>query len=194
MRKTLMVSVCILLFVLCAGIAGAQVSSSGNVYIGYSYYNTNLAPSRSGLNGWQGTLEGKVLPVLGIVADITGHYGSTDLGQACPVVPVFTGPGGCVNFNVTTHLYEVMFGPRVGVQIGKLRPFAEFEAGVGHVSGVGNGTNNTDTSLSTAAGGGVDYKIFHALAWRVQGDYVYTHFFSAGQNNVRISTGIVLRF
>jgi hypothetical protein len=32
------------------------------------------------------------------------------------------------------------------------------------------------------------------MAWRVEGDYVHTRFFSAGQNNVRISTGIVLRF
>jgi opacity protein-like surface antigen len=189
----------ILMFGLYAGIAGAQVPTSGNVYFGYSYFNTNLAAindsnqgsSRGGLNGWQGTLEGKVFPLLGIVADLTGEYGSLDLGGVCPVVPVGGGPGGgCTTFSLTTHEYNVMFGPRVGTTIGKIRPFAEFEIGVGHVSTTGE----SDTSLATAVGGGMDYKLFRAVALRAEGDYVHTHFFSAGQNNVRISTGIVFRF
>jgi len=193
MRKIVIVAA--LLAVLCfhAATATAQVPTAGNVYFGYSYYNTNMAPSRGGLNGWQGTLEGKVLPVLGIVADITGQYGSLNLGQICPVIPVGIVPqpgSGCSNFSVSTHLYEAMFGPRVGVPIGKFRPFAEVEVGVGHVSA----QSLTATTYATAVGGGIDCKIFHALAWRVQGDYVHTHFFSTGQNNVRISTGLVLRF
>ena len=32
------------------------------------------------------------------------------------------------------------------------------------------------------------------IAWRFQGDYVHTSFFGTTQNNVRISTCIVLRF
>jgi opacity protein-like surface antigen len=191
MRKTIIVAAfSILTFGLCAGIAGAQVPTSGNVYFGYTYYNTDLAPTRGGLNGWQGTLEGKLLPLLGIVADVTGQYGSLDLGQICPVVPVGGGGGGCSTFNLTTHEYNVLFGPRVGMTIGKFRPFGEFEIGVAHVSA----STVSNTTFATAVGGGMDYKIFHAVAWRVEGDYVHTHFFSAGQNNVRVSTGLVLRF
>jgi hypothetical protein len=89
MRKTVIVAAfAVLAFGLCAGIAGAQVPTSGNVYFGYTYYNTNLAPNRGGLNGWQGTLEGKLFPLVGIVADLTGQYGSLDLAEVCPVVPV----------------------------------------------------------------------------------------------------------
>ncbi len=191
MRKTVIVGVLsMLMFGLSAGIAGAQVPTSGNVYFGYSYYNTNLAPNRGSLNGWQGTLEGKVLPLLGIVADISGQYGSLNLGEICPVVPVGLGGGGCTTFNLSTHEYDVLFGPRVGVTIGKFRPFGEFEIGVGHVSA----GSESNTSFVTALGGGVDCKIFHVLAWRVEGEYVHTRFFSGGQNNARISTGIVLRF
>lgn len=189
MRKILTVAISALIFGLYPGMANAQAPISGNVYFGYSYYNTNLAPNRGGLNGWQGALEGKVLPVLGIVADITGQYGSLDFGVICPVVPV-GGGGGCASFNPSTHVYEALFGPRIGAPIGKFRPFGELEIGVGHLSSA----SQTDTSLATATGGGVDYKILHVLAWRVQGDYVHTRFFNAGQNNVRISTGIVLRF
>src|SRR5580765_4372598 len=61
-------------FLLFAGTAAAQ--SSGNIFFGYSYYNTNLLGGRNGLNGWEGSLEGKVLPVIGIVGDVSGHYGS----------------------------------------------------------------------------------------------------------------------
>ena len=100
MRKSVIVAAfSVLTFGLCAGIAGAQVPTSGNVYFGYTYYNTNLAPNRGGLNGWQGTLEGKLFPLLGIVADLTGQYGSLDLGEICPVVPVGGGGGGCTTFN-----------------------------------------------------------------------------------------------
>ena len=193
MKKTVIVAAfSILMFGLCAGIAGAQDPTAGNVYFGYSYYNTSLMSNRGGLSGWQGTLEGKVVPGLGIVADLTGHYGSPGFGEICPVVP--PGPpgsgGGCTSFDVTTHVYEAMFGPRIGVPIGKFRPFGEFEIGVGHVSAAGQ----TDTKFATALGGGLDYKILHLLAWRVEGDYVHTHFFSVGQSSARISTGIVLRF
>jgi opacity protein-like surface antigen len=190
MRKHVIIAaLSILILGLDSGIAGAQVPSSGNVYFGYTYYNTDLAPNRGGLNGWQGTLEGKIFPLLGIVADLTGQYGSLGLGQACPVTPG-TLPGGCVSVNVSTHVYEAMFGPRIGVPIGKFRPFGEFEVGVGHVSAA----SQTNTSFATAVGGGVDYKLLRAVAWRLQGDYVHTSFFSTGQSNLRISTGIVLRF
>ena len=52
----------------------------------------------------------------------------------------------------------------------------------------------SDTSFAAASGGGLDYRIIRPIAWRFQGDYVSTHFFSTYQTNVRLSTGIVLRF
>jgi len=75
--------------------------------------------------------------------------------------------------------------------VGKFRPFAEALFGAGHVSTNGVGS---DSSFATALGGGLDYRIIRPIAWRFQGDYVQTRFFGNTQNNVRISTGIVLRF
>jgi hypothetical protein len=80
----------------------------------------------------------------------------------------------------------------VSVSVGKIRPFAEALFGAAHVS-VNNG-GPSDTSFATALGGGIDYRIIRPIAWRFQGDYVQTRFFGATQNNVRFSTGIVLRF
>jgi opacity protein-like surface antigen len=186
MRKALVILFSIVATV---GFAAAQVPN-GNVYFGYTYYNTDLSLNRGNLNGFQATLEGKLVPVLGIVADITGHYGSLPF-PVCPVVPVGGGGGPCPAENASAHQYEVMFGPRVSFPVGKFRPFGEFEFGVGHVNTNGFGS---DTSYATALGGGLDYKIFGPVAWRLEGDYLRTHFFSVGQNNFRFSTGIAIRF
>jgi hypothetical protein len=165
--------------------ANAQVPTSGNVFFGYSYVNTSPFfgwTKRADLNGWEGSLEGKVLPWVGLVADFSGHYGAQITGTC----PAQTCPGN-VNFNEQ----NILFGPRVSVSIGKIRPFAQALFGASHISSDGAGS---DTSVATAVGGGLDYKIIRPVAWRFQGDYVRTRFFGATQNNIRISTGIVFRF
>ena len=195
MRKTVIVAAfAVLAFGLCAGIAGAQVPTSGNVYFGYTYYNTNLAPNRGGLNGWQGTLEGKLFPLLGIVADLTGQYGSLDLGEICPVVPVGGGGGGCTTFSLSTHEYNAMFGPRVGTTIGKFRPFGEFEIGVGHVSA----SSESNTSFAMALGGGMDFQMTRAFTLRIL-NVEYTRAWVrdlpgfAAPNGLQFKAGLVLR-
>jgi opacity protein-like surface antigen len=170
-----------------SGLAPAQVPS-GNVYLGYTYYNTDLGVGGGNLNGFEATLEGKLVPVLGIVADITGHYGTLSFPNPAATCPVNV---TCGPINANAHQYEVMFGPRLSIPAGKFRPFAEFEIGVGHVTTNGFGS---DTSYATAVGGGLDYKIFGPVAWRLEGDYVRTRFFSEGQNNFRFSTGVAVHF
>jgi hypothetical protein len=88
-------------------------------------------------------------------------------------------------------VYEALFGPRFSASFGRFRPFGEFEFGVGHVRANGFAA---DTSFATALGGGLDYRILGPIAWRFQGDYVSTHLFGVHQNNVRLSTGVVIRF
>lgn len=172
-----------------AGLASAQIPTAGNVFFGYSYYNTNLSSfNRANTNGWEASVEGKFLPFIGIVADFDAHYGSPQaIPVACPIgIPVCP-PIESGDF--TEHNY--LFGPRASFSVGKIRPFAQVLIGAGHVH-VNNG--GSDTSFATAVGGGLDYKFFKVLAWRVQGDYIHTNLFNVAQNNVRISTGIVLRF
>lgn len=171
---------------LLGSLAAAQVPTSGNVFFGYSYYNTDISTlGRSSANGWEGSLEGKVFPFLGIVADFDGHYGSPSYPSFCSLC---TSP---TSVSASTPQHNVLFGPRVSVSVGKFRPFGEFLVGIGHASISGG---PTDTSLASAVGGGLDYRLIRLIAWRLQGDYVHTHLYGAGQNNVRISTGIVLRF
>jgi hypothetical protein len=171
--------------------AAAQVPTSGNVFFGYSYYNTDISGlGRNGFNGWQGSLEGKIFHGVGIVADLGGHYGSIPvtppISTTCVAVPC---PGNPVSGS--THIYDALFGPRFSASFGRFRPFAEFEFGVSHVatSPFGSGTCFADSF-----GGGLDYRLVRPIAWRFQVDYLSTRFFSSSQSNVRIATGIVLRF
>lgn len=187
MRNVLIIAFAMFAF---AGLASAQVPTSGNVFFGYSYYNTDLSSiDRANTNGWEASLEGKVLPFIGIVADFDGHYGSQNFpGGACPA-----GQPPCLpitfNANVTEHNF--LFGPRVSVSVGKFRPFAQAMFGVAHVNASAAGS---DTSFATALGGGLDYHLIPLVSWRFQGDYLQTRFFGTHQNNIRLSTGIVVHF
>lgn len=181
--------ICFVIF-LFAGLASAQIPS-GNVFLGYSYESAsstalNLDASRANLQGWEASLEGKVLPWVGIVADFSGHYGSENA--------TLLTPNGALSANVTGHELEVMFGPRVSVTVRKFTPFAEIMGGVGHMNTGGTFSGPSDTSFASAVGGGIDYRVFHPVAVRLEGDYVTTRFFGSTQNNLRLSTGVVFRF
>ena len=54
--------------------------------------------------------------------------------------------------------------------------------------------SSSDFSLAAAFGGGTDFRIAPLLGWRVQGDYIHTHFVGEAEGHFRFSTGIVLRF
>ena len=179
----------------------AQIPSGGNVFFGYSYSRGQvftgsavpilLPPSaNAGMNGWEASLEGKFLPWIGIVADFDWHYGGSDLTRNCEAVP------GCVpkKFRLNGSRHAVLFGPRVSASIGRYSPFAEFLIGLAHQTNTGGGISNSQNTFSSAIGGGLDYTLLKAVAWRVQADSIHTGFFNSSQNNLRISTGIVFHF
>jgi opacity protein-like surface antigen len=182
--------------------AHAQIPTSGNVFFGYSYLNSASinytgTNSRQGLNGWDGSFEAKVFRYIGVVADFSGHYGSQSVPiavGACAIGVV------CGPITANAHVQNFLFGPRVSANFGKIRPFGEFLVGAGHVSVKvdspfpDNFPVPGDTTFATAIGGGLDYKIIRPIAARLQADYIRTSFFGTNQNNIRVSTGIVVRF
>ena len=155
MRKFAVIA-CILFL---AESGAAQIPTSGNAYFGYSYDNADFSTfRRSGLNGWEASLEGKIIPGLGIVADLGGHYGSAN----------FTNPGGlcaigvnCSPSNESAHIFDALFGPRFSVSFGKFRPFVDYEFGVSHLSAPDLGSS---TGFANAVGGGLDYRILRPVA------------------------------
>lgn len=172
------------LFLVVVASAEAQ---SGNAYFGYSYYNSSNLSSplfgRASTNGWEASVEAKVLPFVGFVAQFDGLFGAQNVSNCGQ---------GCGPFRSATSQYNYLFGPRASVSLAKIRPFGEVLFGGSHMN-VHIFPPST-SSFAIAAGGGFDYKIVHFIAWRVQGDYIYTNFFNARQNNLRLSTGVVFRF
>jgi hypothetical protein len=179
--------------------ATAQVPK-GNVFLGYSYVRSDVlsinsafvsgSNNHANLNGWNGSLEGKLLPWVGIVADLSGHYGSQDFTINCQIVP----PCPPIGISVDSKVYSFLFGPRVSVSVGKLRPFAHALFGASHINASASGFADTDTAFASAYGGGIDYHLVPLVSWRFQGDLLQTRFFNDTQNNFRLSTGIVLNF
>jgi hypothetical protein len=172
---------------LTAVMAQAQIPTSGNIFVGYSYSQTNSFGSTVSLNGWEGSLEGKFLPWIGIVADFGAGYGTDNVFPpiACSG---FSCTGGFTSTSVRRNTY--LFGPRVSVPIKRFTPFAHALFGAAHE----NNRGITDTSFATAIGGGLDYRLIHGLAWRLQGDEIHTNLFDVGENHFRFSTGIDFRF
>jgi hypothetical protein len=192
MLKAACIGVVLFLF---AGLANAQIPS-GNVFLGFSYERTNsseFSPNLIGttlsspnLHGWEASFEGKIVPFVGIVGDVSGHYGSQNFTEPTP--------NGLLNINVTGHEQEYLVGPRLSIPVGKFTPFAEVMVGAAHIHTGGTLPGPSNTSFAYALGGGLDYRLFGPVAARVEGDYLRTKFFSSTQNNLRLSAGVVFRF
>jgi len=165
-----------------AAAAFAQVPG-GNVYVGYSYLRANLPTGDTNLNGWNGSVEVKVVPFIGLVGDFSGNYGS-DTVPGPFLLPV----------NASIRQHNFLFGPRLSFTVGKFRPFVHALIGASHVSESATDFSNSDTSFADALGGGIDYHLIPLIAWRVQVDDLQTRFFNTRQDDFRISTGIVVHF
>ena len=204
--KLRIVGLAFIIFVLTLA-ATAQVPTSGNIFVGYSYVHTDLGAPRpipdagvitignpTGLNGWHASAEGKVLPHFGLVADVSGQYGSQTFTHSCGFILPCTRTRGTADAN----FHNFLFGPRISASIGGFRPFAHAMLGFSRVSETFNERTNSfqvsEFGFSDAVGGGLDYRLIPVIGWRAQLDLLQTRSFNDTQNNFRFSTGPVFRF
>ena len=94
------------------------------------------------------------------------------------------------------HDHVKIFGGSGGIRIGGRRarwePYGHALVGGSHLQPqTAFGGRN---SLLAQAGIGVDYRVHSRLSLRVEGDWVYTNYFSQTQNNFQGVAGIVLHF
>lgn len=147
----------------------ASGQDNAEVFGGYSYMRFNTSPGAN-LNGWEISGQYKFTDWFGGVADFDGHYGSV---------------GG-----VRSSVYTYLFGAQVSVP-SRVSPFARALFGGAHFGAQGLGRS----SLSVAIGTGIDVELTNKVYWRlIQADYLVTDFTKTIENNLRVSTGIVLRF
>lgn len=83
-------------------------------------------------------------------------------------------------------------GPKIAWRQKRWEPWAHAIVGGSHEQPqtAAGGRN----AFAVQAGGGVDYRYNPRLSFRLEGDYVYTKFFSQTQNNFQLAGGIVFHF
>jgi hypothetical protein len=163
--------------------------SKVDIFGGYQYlHDSDITANGSslGFNGWNAAPAYKFNRFLGAEADFSGGYGSIS--------------------GVSNHLYTYTGGPIVTLGLPFLQPFAHALVGGAHLTSETSGVSVSTNGYTFMVGGGVDAKFNRLLAFRVaQVDWLHYHFsgFSAegvttnsfgGSKNVRVSTGIVVRF
>jgi opacity protein-like surface antigen len=168
----------------------AQVPTSGYAFFGYSLNHGRVDPATDSrtLNGWEASVEFRMLPHVGLVADFGQQFGH---------VTFFPNPFlGIAPFNIDVRTEQYLFGPRASFRVGPVRPFVHFLVGAGHVRERNRfvGFEDSDTSFAYTVGGGVDYRLVGPLNVRVQLESLNTNFFNDWQHNTRFSTGLSFRF
>jgi outer membrane protein OmpA-like peptidoglycan-associated protein len=154
---------------------------------GYSYVNFDPGSDFNNFNshGATGGFTFNPNRILGLTAELGGYHFDRDVN------------GNKLTGGITTYL----FGPRLNLRrFDHFVPFAEFLFGGAH-GGLALTGINGQNAFALAAGGGVDVVLNKYVAWRfAQIDYLMTNFdgpnvnSTARQNNLRLGTGLVLRF
>jgi hypothetical protein len=158
--------------------------SHGDVFLGYIHLGESncqaifsgsgiacdpLSARASSLSGWNLALEKKYFRYFGAVADFSRLYGSASQS----------------NF---------LFGIRGGASIGRFRPFAQVLFGAVHARESGTAVPKSDTTFAEDLGLGIDFRLMRLLSWRFQTDELKTGSPTFERYNVRLSSGVAVRF
>ena len=95
------------------------------------------------------------------------------------------------------HEHVKYFGYQVGIHVGSRSarwvPWGHALVGGAHL--LPQTAGNSQNAFQLTTGGGMDYRVVHALiSLRAEADYVFTHFFEQTQNNFQGTVGIVIHF
>jgi len=177
------------------------LSPRGEIFGGYSYIRADsFSPFNT--SGWEASATGNFNRFLGLEVDLSDHFNSPP-----------------VTSNAHSNEFSFLFGPHFAFRaIPRVNPFVHFLVGGtrGTVSSAlafacpavcavgqpcpppctpSSFTQQTQTVVTTAVGGGVDVKAAR-FAWIrvIQADYLREPFSGDTQNNLRVSFGVVLRF
>lgn len=172
----------------------AQDHPKVELFGGYSYARADLEIDGLDLHGWNASVAGNVNKWFGIKADFGGLYKSASGSIVVQGVRV-TG-------SETDKFHTFLFGPQFTHRTGRVNLFGHILAGAvrldvdatGTVNGTPLNVNYTDTAFGLALGGGVDVKLTDKFWLRpAQVDYLLTRFGDTAQDNLRFSTGVVIR-
>lgn len=173
--------------------ANSRVPDVWNVFAGYSYTNSDVVTGEhTHLSGWNVAVEKKYLNFFGVVGDISGQYGSSNV-TASTCHSTGSSPGGCVT-TVSVGQYNYLTGIRGGHSVWRVHPYAQALVGAAHTRQRASGALTSDTFFTIDFGVGLDLRLAPRVGWRMQADYLTGGTFDAQQRNIRLSIGPAVRF
>ena len=187
-----LLAISIIFAAVCSLPAIAQSTPSANWEIGagYNFVHANAPPSGCGcfsMNGGSASANRQFTPSF----SLAGEFNSVTNGSV----------------NTSGHsltLLTFLVGPRYRFvpSHGRLSPYGQVLVGGAHASGglyaASGASSGTANAFATSIGGGADLSLNPRVGWRVvQAEYLLTllpNNVNSRQNNVSISTGIVIHF
>jgi outer membrane protein OmpA-like peptidoglycan-associated protein len=177
------------------------------LFMGYSYLRAipQLAVGNRmvWLNGGSTSIAFNLNRYVGLVGDF-GGFNETRLQLTTGNPPTALGPYQAVDDGT---VFTYLVGPRLSFRnYDRITPFAQVLLGAIHASEETNCQGcapilPAETSFAVTAGGGLDLRLRHRLALRIiQAEYLRTNFEDlttgnkTAQHDIRLSTGLVLRF
>lgn len=188
-------------------VALAQDSGEAEAFAGFSYLHIDDSHGGGAADAWgfQGSFAYFVYDWLGLSAEIGYHSGTTDVPSASENPDELTVRNTTFMFGPRFRFGEGRrFVPAAQVLVGIANRGSEVDAIVpGPITAVDvpSGsqarvrTDFDETSFAVAAGISFDFKFSNRFAYRIiQPDLVITSFGDSTQVNLRVATGVVLRF
>jgi peptidoglycan-associated lipoprotein len=191
--------------------------------LGYSYVRSNAPPGGCTCFNQNGGSAEFAWPLgsgqFALVGDVTAVYAGGIAGGSYILTPTAYAAGmvsGSASLTASTYATSVAtssYGLTMSTYTGGIRyvppmrsalkPFGQVLVGIGHASGslvTGPDTNvgNAGVAFASIMGGGVDWRLNGRWSIRLaEADYLLTTFDNGSnnhQNNLRINTGVVIRF
>ncbi len=171
--------------------------------ISYGIYDPDV---RTKHIGWNASIEGKVHRFVGLVADVSSHYGTVTgiFDEKRCLVLIASAPLSDCEEKVKVSLYTFTAGPRVSVPLGRFRPYAHALFGAALFHEVTSLGPFTSSDFADEFGGGIDISINPDIAWRVQAEdfqilrggvpFCVAGICPPSGDSLRVSTGLVFRF
>jgi hypothetical protein len=148
------------------------------IEMGYQYQHMSLLGQKFHTNGYH-------TDVVRYISNWYGLEGTAAMG--------FGNTGGTIHRDAKSLFLGG--GPRLALYSNRrFEPWAHALVGWEHFRFTQSSILGSNSALGFMAGGGVDYKIGTNLSWRIQADFLGSHFGNVVQKNYSFGSGFVLNF
>ena len=157
---------------------GQEITPRFEAFAGFSYLrlDADLRNDRD-LNGFNTSFTYNFNRILGATGEFGANYGNASISRA------------------KADQFFFLFGPKFAYRgNSRVTPFAHVLPGVVRQNLNFGASDTSTTQFALATGGGIDFNVTERISVRgAQADYIMTRL-GGIQNNLRVSTGFVLKF